>query len=264
MNVLLPFMATHPTQAALPNDPGHQAANTHAHLQVLNDLIEMGADLARLLHTQAKAQAATKPPSTAPAALETLIAITTAFDRIARSVRRSITLARILAQPPPPAKDPAAHRTATRKRIIREVEDAIGRNTDTPDPAGLTAELYDRLDTPDLDDGLASRPTADIITEICRDLGLAALPGTQPWRRRTPADLQDLATRAAAPSGPRQPGAAHPINRPTPTKPAATPYAAPTQTPADHDPPDHAAEVIAKTLRQPTYIRARWHPPPGA
>ena len=263
MNVLLPFMSTHPIQAALPNDPGHQAANTHAHRQVLNDLIDIGADLARLLHSQAKAQAAIKPPGTAPAAPETLIAITTAFDRIARAVRRSITLARILTQPLPPAKDPAAPRTAARKRIIREVEDAIGRTTDTPDPAGLTAELYDRLDTPDLDDDLATRPTADIITEICRDLGLAALPGTQPWRRRTPADLQDLAARAAAPSGPR-PGAAPPIKRPTPTKPAATPYAAPPQTPADHDPPDHAAEVIAKTLRQPTYIRARWHPPPGA
>ena len=114
MNVLLPFMSTHPTQAALPNDPGHQAANTHAHRQVLNDLIDMGADLACLLHSQAKAQAAIKPPGTAPAAPETLIAITTAFDRIARAVRRSITLARILTQPKPPCTTTPATKPPTR------------------------------------------------------------------------------------------------------------------------------------------------------
>ena len=37
-----------------------------------------------------------------------------------------------------------------------------------------------------------------IIADICRDLGLGAMPGTHPWMRRRPADVAALFARAAA------------------------------------------------------------------
>jgi hypothetical protein len=184
----------HPsTQTA--SDPLNQDAQHYR--AVLNGLIDIGADMARLLHQQAKTQAEAAPPDaddTRPALAELAIA----FDRVALAVRRSIVLARKLAEPVPVA-DPARPRIAARQRIIRAVEDEIQRGTTGREAATLHAELLDRLDAPDLDDDVADRPVAEIIADICRDLGLAALPGTHPWKRRTPADLATLHARAAKP-----------------------------------------------------------------
>ena len=62
-------------------------------------------------------------------------------------------------------------RTA-RKRILREVEDAIQRTEKSPNQDSLNAEFLDRLDAPDLIDDIATRPIPEIIADICRDLGL--------------------------------------------------------------------------------------------
>ena len=209
-------MSARPTHATHPDDPGQLAAGTHRHSQALDDLITMGTSLARALHRQAliqaeAAQAAVPPHPALHAPYEppatALANLATAFDRIARAVRRCIALAQRLDTPPPPAKDPAAHRTAARKQVIRAVEDTIHRAANEGDRAEtLRAELRDRLDTPDLEDDLTTRPIPDIIAEITRDLGLATPHGgARPWPRRTPADLQDLHTRAAAPSHGTQP-----------------------------------------------------------
>ncbi len=226
-------MSAQPAQAALHDDPGQQAADARIYRTALHDLISMGTDLARLLHEQATAQAQAAQQDTAPLPAsgatipdapvpnapvpDTLVSIAAAFDRTARAVRRGILLARSLAHPVQPAPDPAGHRAAARRRILRKVEDAIhrpgiggggnGRDSDGRDDAGLHAELRDRMDAPDLDDDIASRPIAEIITEIRRNLGLASLPGDHPWHRRTPDDIRKLCARAAAPSVPRQPGA---------------------------------------------------------
>ncbi len=275
-----------------PHTPGQQAADAHHYRHVLHELIDMGTGLARLLHQQATTQAAQRTTPTAPPPApdaptpNTLISIAAAFDRIARAVRRSIILARSLADPAPPVRDPAGHRTAARKHILREVEDTIQRtapasghaapahaasdglntNAADPDPASadaLTAELHDRLDAPDLNDDLSSRPVADIITEICRDLGLAALPGAHPWKRRTPADLEQLHARAAAPSRARQPGAGPPV-------PAAPQHAATNPAHAGSSPPDGPADTPNKSPAKPLTLIPRhlphrhgqWHPPP--
>jgi len=309
-----PASPGHTPHRTRPARPGQQAADAPYYRQVLHDLIDMGTDLARLLHQQASAQAAqrTTPPSApqspapqpapppAPDALipDPLVSTAAAFDRIARAVRRSIALARSLAAPVPPARDPAQHRAAARKRILREVEDAIqrtapasgqtapshaapnGSDADASDAAddsaeALTAELHDRLDAPDLDDDISRRPIADIITEICRDLGLAALSGAHPWKRRTPKDLEQLHARAAAPSSPRHPGAgshrvpATPQRTPTnpvPPGPAAISRAA-TPTHADSAPPDDPAKppaTIATIPRHPKHLRVQWRPPPDS
>ncbi len=124
-------------------------------------------------------------------------------------------------------------RTAARKRIIRDVEDTIQRKTKDDEAERLHAELLERLDAPDLDDDIDHRPVAEIIEDICRDLGIANYPGAHPWKRRTPADIAILADRAAnttsararaAPS-PKAPAAKIDITmpqRPSETKPASS------------------------------------------
>ncbi len=146
---------------------------------------------------QPNAEPAAKP---APAADPTI-----AFDRIARTIRRTIALARKITDPAPPR--PAAQaaersnerRRIARKQIIREVEDTIQRRTDGADAEALQAEFYERLETIDCEDDIANLPIAELIALIRRDLGLAHLPGTHPWKRRTPQDVMDLRARAAGP-----------------------------------------------------------------
>ncbi len=202
-------MSIHPFPTEPHDKPGQQAADAQYYRDVLHDLINMGTDLAHLLHQQATAQSAQQAAAPAPQATEAHPApapapdaapdltqdlppdLTASFDRMARAVRRSIALARTLAEPIALASDPAQHRAGVRKRIIREVEDAIQRasdNAERPDAESLRAELRDRLDAPDLDDDITTRPVAEIITEIRRDLGLASLPGDHPWKRRMSCD----------------------------------------------------------------------------
>jgi len=244
-------MSTQPAPAHLEDPSGQQAADTQFYREVLHDLIIMGTDLARIVHAQAAAapQPAPQPPAPNPAPPPDL---TIPFDRIARAVRRSVALARTLSDPAPPARDPAQHRAAARKRLIREVEDTIQRTADEGDHAEtLNAELRDRLDAPDLDDDLTNRPVAEVITEICRDLGLDAFPGTHPWKRRTPADIAQLCARAAAPSRPRQPG--HAPYAPGP----GTPH----RLPGDLHPPNPAA--IPRASARPHGSRQRPPRRPG-
>ena len=175
--------------------------------QVLHELIAIGTDLARTLHRQATPQPKAEPnnqpsPETAAAPVAAPDP-TIAFDRIARTLRRTIALARKITDPTPsrPAQLRAEHaserRLAARKQIIREVEDTIQRRSNGAEAEDLHEELRERLDDPDLDDDLDQRPVADIIKDICRDFGIEHFPGTHPWKRRTPQDVRDLCARAA-------------------------------------------------------------------
>jgi len=114
------FMSANPPPAAHQDDPGHQAADTHTH--VLDGLINIGADLARLLHQQATSQSqaaqqrpapqATAAQPAPPPAPDALIKITAAFDQAARAVRRYIALFRSLNEPMHPARNPAPNRVS--------------------------------------------------------------------------------------------------------------------------------------------------------
>ncbi len=208
--------ALHPTHAA-----AQQAEDAQYYRQVLHELIDMGASLARGIHQQAAAACHPETPANGAASAEDPAL---AFDRIARCVRRTILLARSLAEPVPQPKPAPPSRTAARKRIIREVEDAIHREAKGPRAEALGAEFAERLDAPDLDDDIAARPIAEIINEICRDLGLAAQPYNHSGKRRTPGDVANLNARAAQPSG-TPPRRAPPPPRPAPPPSNAEPAA---------------------------------------
>src|SRR3954454_2573127 len=161
-------------------------------------VLEVGMDVARMVQAVAKPYAnpdpaapAPEPPTTAQAAQ-----IAAAYDRVARAIRRTILLKRRVDDPPPRAQ----HRESSRRQIIRAVEDVIQRSERRPaDKDHLETEFHERLDGPDLEDDIDSRPIPDIIAEICRDLGLATPSGATPWKRRTPEDIATLCARAAAP-----------------------------------------------------------------
>ncbi len=314
------------TQATPLDDPGPHAADTRGHGAALDSLISMGTGIARLLHDQAHAQAAQqaaaqpqpgqqRPPQAtaaqpalapAPAPAASLQDLAAAFDDISRTVRRCIMLAQNLDAPrkpartPAPSHTPAPDRTAARTRILRAVEDTLGRQDYDDsyrvcDPTeALHAELLDRTDAPDLDRDIESRPIDDIIKDILRDLGLAALPGTRPWKRRTPADIAELNARAAAPSrpagsDPHEPGPGpqdghsaaaqcHSDLKPDQREPGepAGPDAAARAQPAPINPapinpgpihprpglPKDPAEAVAFVLRHAA--DPRWRPPPGS
>ena len=188
-----------PANDASPSLANQRDEDAQYYRQVLHELVEMATDIARAVHRQAISEP-DKEPAAAPTPDPTI-----AFDRIARTLRRTIALARKLSEPARPAPverstEPShQRRAAARKQIIRAVEDTIQRETDGPEAEALHAELRERLDDPDLEDDLDQLPIAEIIRDICRDLGIVNLPGTHPWKRRTPQDVRDLCARAAQP-----------------------------------------------------------------
>ena len=207
--------------------PASHDEDTRFHRDALNELVAMGMDIARTLHQQAKPQpeGGTLSPD-----------LTIPFERVARTVRRTIHLAQHIAHPrparatPPASPDGAQARAQARKLILRAVEDTIVRTRSGPAAGTAHAELLDRLESldlaEDLDHDIATRPTAEIIAEITRDLGLLCDPGTPYFRRRTPADIHRLTLRANG----------HRIPEPPQVAPTAPPPPAPQTRPAAPEP----------------------------
>ncbi|MGI4946767.1 MAG: hypothetical protein ACRYHQ_40455 [Janthinobacterium lividum] len=331
-------MSASATLATSQDGPAPPGTDTQGSGQVLHYIINVGADLIRLLHEQALAQAAQQatafaqqaasaqhtaapashvPASHAPAshttdappapvpvpapppAPDALIKTAASFDQIARAIRRSIALAQSLDAPKQqqPARPPVQQtpdRTTARKRIIRAVEDVIQRppdNDECDDAEVLLSDFRERMDAPELDDDVRNRPAEDIIKEILRDLGLAALPGSRPWKRRTQADIAALNARAAAPTSPHQPApgqpsaepqdprpqgprsaAAQPAPAPPPDKPEPGDPAATSQSQSGLIPagtvhpgdtlPEDPAKAVAFILHHHARTNAQWRPPP--
>ena len=158
------------------------ASDVQFYRATLHAFIEMGVELGRDVCRQAKV---------APLADATVM-----FERVALAVRRTIALAQRLDKP----VAVNATRRLARQRIIRDVEDRILRTGERPERAEcLRSELYERMDRPELEEALDLRPAEEIIADICRDLGIAAMSGGRGWPRRTPADVIALCARAARP-----------------------------------------------------------------
>jgi hypothetical protein len=169
--------------------------------RVLRHFVEVGDELVAMVHQEArliaKAQAdiaeGVLDPQTAPSPARQSDLLG-AYERITRSVRRSIMLyQKLFAAKKLPS---AQHRIAARKKIIRDVEDAIQANAEPGEEEKLHAELLERLDRCELDHEIANRPITEIVTDITRDLGISGLHGAHPGKRRTPHDIAILNARA--------------------------------------------------------------------
>ena len=166
-----------------PTPPDH----AEFYRDALHGLIGIAMKIARKVEISVDAQPDPAPPAE-------LADLAESFERTARTVRRTINLARHLDDATPTR---AQHRAAARRHIIREVEDAIQR-ADPDEEESLKAELYERLDSPDLDDDIQLRPAIEIAANVRRDLGLNFHSHIVPYKRRTPADIAELCARAAA------------------------------------------------------------------
>ncbi len=167
---------------------------------LLAEALDIGMARLRRLHPDAP-DAATRSEADAADAYSVLTA----------SIRRSILLADKLAAPP---HDPAPNRVVARKRIYRGVEDVIHARETGDRAESLEQELIERLEQPDLEDDLATRPVEDIVADICHDLGLPVPKPLYDWKRRSPQDIRELAKLAAAPPASRSD--ATPPTRPIP------------------------------------------------
>jgi hypothetical protein len=179
-------------QAATPTEPSadHLAEGTVYCRRILGNLLDIGNEMAAILAHQIRSQ------QDEPEAAQKTVA---AFATLARSVRRTVMLHEKLGHP----NKNTARRIAARKRIIRDVEDAIECHAAPGEQETLHAEFLERLDRPELEEEIADRPVGEIVTDITRDLGVAGLYDTHPWKRRVPHDIAILNARAA-----QRPGAA--------------------------------------------------------
>lgn len=88
-------------------------------------------------------------------------------------------------------------------RVMRRAVEVGANLTDQMDPAArsesLRAELRERIDGPDIEETILTRPLEEIIREIRRDLGLVLREGHRIGLRRTPEDLALLRDIAACP-----------------------------------------------------------------
>jgi hypothetical protein len=225
-----------------------QVADNEDHYRnVLREMVDIGANLLRMVHEEAKqAEAAriaaakqSQDPSTVPAA-KSASDLAGAYDLIFRSMRRAVLLdAKLAAQPKPPSNQ---QRIAARRRIIREVEDAIQRKAPADQVETLRAELVERLESPDFDDEIAHRTIPQIVMDMCRDFGIAGLDRGHPWKRRIPHQIAILNARAEQIAG------APPSEKLTALLAAAT---RPTPRPlSGNDRPTKPADEVA-TIRRP-------------
>jgi hypothetical protein len=206
------FMSFDPTPTEKEALAEQRAQDAQYYRGILHGLIEMGNDIAGMIHQQAKSQAAAAAPD-ASAGLVPSPMTREAFEQIARTIRRCILLAMKVAEPAKaPAVDNAApRRAAVRRQIIRRVEDSIHRDAPAAEQESLRAELGERLDAPEFQDDL-DRPIEEVIHEIRADLGLLGPDSAKRWPRRTPKDIAILAARAAAPARERL----RPVHAPMP------------------------------------------------
>ena len=97
-----------------------------------------------------------------------------AFDRVSRSVRRTLALAKRI-EAGWPARGAADDRAAmVRRQIAEGVAKAIRRAAEGDAAERLFDDLADRLDDPALAHDLDTLPVDVIVGRICRELGLAA------------------------------------------------------------------------------------------
>ena len=99
-----------------------------------------------------------------------------AFDRLSRSVRRSVALMQRMAAGWPHAGSADDRHAMTRRQVARGVAEAIRRESDGEAAERLFDDLAERLEDPAVADDILVLPVEEVVRRICRGLGLGMLP----------------------------------------------------------------------------------------
>jgi len=190
-----------------PNQADQRAPSTPSHLHVLNELVDITADLIRMVHAQVRQQvefhlpptdpdAPPPPPPPWPPITEDPIR---AVTELSRSLRLTAALVNKLEQPPKPRNNTLQ---APGARPIREETDPA-RLSDAEKNAPIEAcehecesEDSELSEEERLEDAIY-RPIVKIVAGICRDTGIGKLYDGHPWKQRFLTELTALATQAA-------------------------------------------------------------------
>ncbi len=157
---------TFQTQPA-PADGGDWArAMLERDLEILGELAEDGLAWSKAIQRQGIRQAEAEAPAPRPD-------LTPSYARVTRAVRLAVMLrARLMQELNRPHAAPPMH--VNRKLgVLRVVKRAAQAETEDDDRVErLVREASERLDREDICADLMSKPTSEIITFICKDLGL--------------------------------------------------------------------------------------------
>jgi hypothetical protein len=173
-----------------PDDPeGRAAARTQRQLAMLQELAEIGMQMARAVRDEALARAeaaddeedAPKPPSRFGGGDLSLV-----YSRIARAVRQTLALETRIADGIEKARfeqrraHVAAVRSAFQERqdeirdhVAEAIEaEAAEKGTSEREIERLLDDLDERLEVGDYDEILPDLPIGDLVARICEDLGV--------------------------------------------------------------------------------------------
>ena len=129
----------------------------------------LAGSLAEAIEADQATAAAAEAQETVAARTET---VARAFRVVSRSVRMTVLLAERLDRGW--ARQGAAddQHAMAKRQIARAVADAIGQDADGERAERLTEAFAERMEQLDVEAAIGSRPVEDVISEICRDLGL--------------------------------------------------------------------------------------------
>jgi hypothetical protein len=164
-------------------------------IALLGELAELGMAMAR------RTACADNTDETAPAH----------FAKLARAIRLSLMLQARLSTELQSARHDATTRSQfDRKRQVRRIVERIAQREgfERADTLYLSQQAYDRVDHEDLYGDALDQPLSDLITLICKDLGLApdwADLRNEAWAQQEPpsTNLNSFPPRVAPLRGPR-------------------------------------------------------------
>ena len=96
-----------------------------------------------------------------------------AFDRVSRSVRRTVALIERMKAGWPRAASADDRQAMLRRQVARGVAEVIRRESDGEAAERLFDDLAERLDDPDVAAEIGVLPEQEVVRRICRGLGLA-------------------------------------------------------------------------------------------
>ena len=96
-----------------------------------------------------------------------------AFDRVSRSVRRTVALIERMKAGWSPARSADDRQAMLRRQVAHGVAEVIRRESDGEAAERLFDDLAERLDDPGVAAEIGVLPEQEVVRRICRDLGLA-------------------------------------------------------------------------------------------